>query len=284
MLFDRLMAAYAEYRTPTQGSSTGGQRVSFTSPFTCPSWCSWRRCWPRCAGRARSVVVLVGASLGFYATWNRCTASHWCSRRAWTSGRCSAGAHPTGRAAAAGARHSLTCNLGLLAALKYFNLVVDTLQALGHSSAAWIPFRLLFAVGISFYTFQSASYVIDVYRGDQEPISSWLTYLAFVSFFPTLLAGPITRARRCCRSSSASPSRSIRAAAPRRSSCWRSASSRRARRLRGREPRQPVFELPGMYSSLEVLAGIYAYAVQIYLDFSGYSDIAIGRRHYSVSA
>ena len=89
-------------------------------------------------------------------------------------------------------------NLGILAVFKYFNFLHDSAApfytAFG-TSLPPAPFRVVFMVGISFYTFQSMSYVIDVYRGEQKPARSFMEYFAFVSFFPTLLAGPITRAR-----------------------------------------------------------------------------------------
>lgn len=166
---------------------------------------------------------------------------------------------------------SLFVNLSLLALFKYGNLAAETLSIA-------LPFRVVFAAGISFYTFQSMSYVLDVYRGDREPTPSLLDYVAFVSFFPTLLAGPITRADTLLPQIS-------RLGAP-----LDAAQGGRAlflialgffkkcvlADLLAVDLVNRVFDIPGLYSSGEVLTGLYAYSVQIYCDFSGYSDVAIG--------
>lgn len=171
---------------------------------------------------------------------------------------------------------SLGVDLTLLAAFKYF----DQLAA-GWSLASGAPlprFRLLFVTGISFYTFQSLSYVIDVYRHAQAPAKSLAHYAAFVSFFPTLLAGPITRASMLLPQLETPPSPMdplkaseglllIALGFVKKGLIADTLADQLARR---------VFEQPLFYSSFEVLCGLYAYAVQIYCDFSGYSDIAIG--------
>ena len=256
--------------------------MSFTSPFYLPflilvaALVVVVRRWGR-----TPLLVLVVASFGFYATWN----PWYCLALGMTATLDFAVGRALGQSRSQLARRlllatSLTCNLGLLWMLKYFNLLVESIGSLaGPASGAEtaVPFRLVFAVGISFYTFQSASYVIDVYRGDQEPVQSWLGYLAFVSFFPTLLAGPITRAETLVPqlerlSEPRDPTRGCTGLYLLATGLTKKAlADFLALNLVNR-----VFELPGMYSSLEVLAGIYAYAVQIYLDFSGYSDIAIG--------
>jgi D-alanyl-lipoteichoic acid acyltransferase DltB (MBOAT superfamily) len=133
-------------------------------------------------------------------------------------------------------------------------------------------------VGISFYTFQSMSYVIDVYRGEQKPARGFMEYFAFVSFFPTLLAGPITRAR-VLLTQLQQPAAALT-----------DEQGSRALMMIARGFIKKLvfadylsvnlvdraFELPRMFSSLEILIAVYAFAVQIYCDFSGYSDIAIG--------
>ncbi len=171
---------------------------------------------------------------------------------------------------------SLFVNLSLLLVFKYFDLFA---RAIAQSGSAPLPFRIVFAAGISFYTFQSMSYVIDVYRRDQDPADSPLEYLAFVSFFPTLLAGPITRAETLLPQLRRSPGVLPHADAVLQGlfliglgfvkKCV--LADTLAVNLVNR-----VFDLPGMYTAAEVVIAVYAYSVQIYCDFSGYSDIAIG--------
>ena len=86
---------------------------------------------------------------------------------------------------------SLLTNLGLLGYFKYANLAVDTYEALSDHVTAWQD--VVLPVGISFYTFQSMSYTIDVYRGHARPVKSFLDLACYVSMFPQLVAGPIVR-------------------------------------------------------------------------------------------
>ena len=93
---------------------------------------------------------------------------------------------------------TVALNLGLLGFFKYYDFGVESLSALlaslGYHPPEW-ALRLTLPIGISFFTFESMSYVIDVYRGDIEPHPSYLEYLTFVAFFPHLVAGPIVRPR-----------------------------------------------------------------------------------------
>ena len=90
-------------------------------------------------------------------------------------------------------------NLAVLGFFKYFNFFVDTarplLEALGPASNAFV-LDVVLPVGISFYTFQTLSYTIDIYRGELKPTADLLDFALFVSFFPQLVSGPIERARR----------------------------------------------------------------------------------------
>ena len=88
---------------------------------------------------------------------------------------------------------SLCINLGMLGYFKYFNFLGElfTMAAGGE----WLKMNIFLPVGISFFTFQSISYVIDVYRGRIQPLGRWIDYVFYVSFFPQLVAGPIVRAR-----------------------------------------------------------------------------------------
>ena len=175
---------------------------------------------------------------------------------------------------------SLTGNLGVLALFKYADFflgsIEGTLQALG--MGADIPLlHLVLPVGISFYTFQTLSYTIDIYRGKIEPIDSPLKFALFVSFFPQLVAGPIVRASEFLPQLRSDPEFK-----PRKQNYGLYllvvgflkkvvVADYIAVNFVDR-----VFENPAMYSSLEVATGVYGYAIQIYCDFSGYTDIAIG--------
>jgi alginate O-acetyltransferase complex protein AlgI len=175
---------------------------------------------------------------------------------------------------------SVGTDLLVLGAFKYFDFFADSFAALlGALGVDALPphLGLLLPVGISFYTFQSLSYTIEVYRRRLAPTRNYVDYLAFVSFFPQLLAGPITRA-------AAFLPQLLRAPA---------LTSERASRaifliglglikkiaiadLLGAQIVNPVFSNPVMYSAAETLAAVYGYTFQIYADFSAYSDIAIG--------
>ena len=94
---------------------------------------------------------------------------------------------------------SMAGNLGVLGYFKYFNFFVDNVVELIHSMGLNTDLRtlaIMLPVGVSFYTFQTMSYTIDIYRGDLEPRKNLLDYLVYVSFFPQLVAGPIERADR----------------------------------------------------------------------------------------
>src|SRR5205085_4442366 len=90
---------------------------------------------------------------------------------------------------------SLSANIGLLGYFKYTNFLREMVLNIVHPGTAVQPLDIILPLGISFHTFQSISYVIDVYRGEQPAIKSYLDYALFVSFFPQLVAGPIVRAK-----------------------------------------------------------------------------------------
>ena len=182
---------------------------------------------------------------------------------------------------------TVVLNLGLLAVFKYWNFgiaSVNDLHALLGGDGALIGERVAQAlvvtlppVGISFFTFVSMAYVIDVYRGTLEPHDSYFRYLLFVAFFPHLVAGPIVRAQDLLPQLAAPPKLTAEETGE---GLFLVAvglvkkvviADQLAVNLVDR-----VFGAPTSYSSVETLAAIYGYAVQIYCDFSGYTDVAIG--------
>jgi alginate O-acetyltransferase complex protein AlgI len=172
---------------------------------------------------------------------------------------------------------SLCTNLGVLGCFKYFNFFIESarplLESMGMNAGT---LNLILPVGISFYTFQTLSYTIDVYRGRIEPTRSVLDFSLYVAFFPQLVAGPIVRAAELLPQLATVPA-------------W---SSRRfyggvqlaivglAKKVlladRLGEFVDVVFAGPELYSGLTVWLAVVGYAGQIYYDFSGYTDIAIG--------
>lgn len=173
----------------------------------------------------------------------------------------------------------VAANLGLLGTFKYYGFfassVVNGLHRLGlEASLPLVQFVL--PVGISFFTFQALSYVVDVYRGHTEPAPA-LDFAVYLSFFPQLVAGPIVRPKELLP----------QFRTPR--------DPRRVDSARGfylvfiglfkkvviadflaRTIVDPVFRVPAQHSALETIGAIYGYSVQIFCDFSAYTDIAIG--------
>ena len=233
-------------------------------------------------------LVLLAASYLFYGWWDWRFLSllwistlfdYWCARvlDRRLEGR-EPGTEARPRSDKAFLIASMALNLGFLGFFKYFNFFVDSAEA----SLAWMGFKahlptlkVILPVGISFYTFQSMSYVIDVYRGTMRAERSLLTFALYIAFFPQLVAGPIERATTLVP------------------------------QLR----RPNVITLPRVYSGAYLIAwglikkvviadnvahvadaafaarnpsggtallGIYAFAIQIYCDFSGYTDVARG--------
>jgi alginate O-acetyltransferase complex protein AlgI len=178
---------------------------------------------------------------------------------------------------------TVALNLGFLGFFKYGNFVIENARLFaGLFGAALPPSRAalevtLPPVGISFFTFESMSYVIDVYRGELAPHRSYLRYLLFVAFFPHLVAGPIVRPRDLLPQFEREPGLTREQGGE---ALFLIAVGLLKKLVIGDQLAQNlvdrVFERPTSFSALEVLAGVYGYAVQIYCDFSGYTDIAIG--------
>lgn len=232
--------------------------------------------------RARMAWLLL-ASAVFYMSWNpwligliafsatvdyfaALAMDRWAERR-------------TRRAFLAG---SISINLGLLIYFKYANFFAES----AHNFGNWIGldfaqpvFRVVLPLGISFYTFETISYVVDVYRGKLRPERNLLDYFLFILFFPHLIAGPIVR-----------PSDFL--PQTRRIKRWSWPRAEVGVRLfllgflkkavladRLAMVVDPVFASPDAYGTFESWLAAISYPVQVYGDFSGYSDMAIGMAH-----
>lgn len=173
---------------------------------------------------------------------------------------------------------SLVINLGILATFKYADFaiesVADLLSVLGYQ-ASFTTLSWVLPVGISFYTFQSLSYTIDVYRGDMKPRKGLVEFVAALSFFPQLVAGPILRAKHILPQMHA-------ISMPK----WLEAKhgflliTVGLIKKTGADilaiPADKAFAAQESLSTLEMWTGVLAFAGQIYGDFSGYTDMAIG--------
>ena len=174
---------------------------------------------------------------------------------------------------------SLISNLGLLGVFKYFNFFTDSaislFQRVGLSVPEW-SLHIVLPVGISFYTFQTLSYTVDIYRGKLKPCKSWLDFALFVSYFPQLVAGPIERASRLLPQITKNRRvTSEQLVAGSWLVLWgffkkMVIADNLARFV------DPVYSSPSEAHALLLLAATYAFAYQIYCDFSGYTDIARG--------
>ncbi len=232
--------------------------------------------------RARVWLLLI-ASFYFYASWNHWLALLICVTTiidyflargidTWTS--------------TAGRRFllmlNLVGNLGLLAYFKYANFflhsVEEGLRAAG-ASASLPVLQVILPVGISFYTFEAINYVVDVYRRKAPAERDLSHFMLFITFFPHLVAGPIVRARDFLPQI-------------RRPKHWDWARQQRGVEyfLMGLFKKlaiadrmalfvDPVFTNPGAYQTHTIWLAVFAYALQIYCDFSGYTDMAIGAAH-----
>jgi alginate O-acetyltransferase complex protein AlgI len=172
---------------------------------------------------------------------------------------------------------SVVINLLILGYFKYFNFFIDTFNVLFHP-LGWNlrGFDIILPVGISFYIFETISYVVDVYKHSAQPARSLLDYAVFVTFFPRLVAGPIMRASQFLPQ------------------LYRGLQFSRENFLVGAQLFaqglikkivvadavaylvDAVYDNPGIFSSSTIYLAIFAYSVQIYFDFSGYSDMACG--------
>ncbi len=171
---------------------------------------------------------------------------------------------------------SVVVNLGMLGYFKYTNFLIDISNHL--FGEGFLEFQNIFLpVGISFFVFQSMSYTIDIYRRQLRPLDNWCDYLFYLSFFPQLVAGPIVRARDFIPQIRKEPlvTREMFGMALFLilTGLFKKAVISDYISLNFVDR---IFDDPLHYSGFECLTGIYGYALQIYCDFSGYSDMAIG--------
>ena len=175
---------------------------------------------------------------------------------------------------------SLVGNLGVLGYFKYANFFLEAIHDVLSVAGMNVPtYRLdvILPLGISFYTFQSLSYTLDVYRGRMEPERNFVRFALFVVFFPQLVAGPIVRANQFLPQLREGPRFS-----------YERFQDGGFRILKGLFKKvvlgdyiavhftDKIFDAPETFTAPELAIALYAYTLQIYADFSGYTDIAIG--------
>ncbi len=172
---------------------------------------------------------------------------------------------------------SLCANLGFLGFFKYYNFLADNLAALLQMPAHSFALNIILPLGISFHTFQSMSYVVDVYRREQEAIRNPLDYALFIAFFPQLVAGPIVRAHEFFKDL-------FHWVRPTEEECLNGIllvilglTKKMALADQFAQISDSYFKNvaahPGM---LTAWSGAVAFGMQIFFDFSGYTDMAIG--------
>lgn len=170
---------------------------------------------------------------------------------------------------------SLIVNLGLLFYFKYTYFFYSIFCSAG--GFAFHPMDIFLPVGVSFFTFQSLSYTIDIYRGTIKPVKNIYDYAFFVSFFPQLVAGPIVRARdfipQLYQPTFITKEMLGRGIFLITIGLFKKAIISDYISINFVDR---IFDDPTLYTGLENLFGVYGYALQIYCDFSGYSDMAIG--------
>ena len=229
------------------------------------------------APRWRSAVLLA-ASYFFYMSWNAkfvvllwvLTAVDY-TAAIWMAGQ------PKGARRKAWLVVSLAANLGFLGFFKYFNFLAGNLALLLGRPTQGFATDIVLPMGISFHTFQSMSYVIDVYRGEQEPIRNVVDYALYIAFFPQLVAGPIVRARHFfadlyhwCAPSPKEQLRGLLLVVF--GLVKKVAIADQFARLA-----DLYFRNPGAHpGALSAWSGAVAFSIQIFFDFSGYTDMAIG--------
>jgi len=173
---------------------------------------------------------------------------------------------------------SLAANIGILAFFKYFNFIADNINhLLPGNNAHNIPFvTFILPIGLSFHTFQAMSYTIEVYRGNQKAEQHFGIYSLYVMFYPQMVAGPIERPQHILPQFH----RIVQFSKTNLATGLLLISIGMIKKVviadRLALYVDPVFNHPSIHSPLDLLIAAYLFAFQIYCDFSGYSDIAIG--------
>lgn len=172
---------------------------------------------------------------------------------------------------------SVAVNLGFLAFFKYFNFAATLLaQALGANPATY-TMSIILPIGISFHTFQSISYIVDVYRGEQKAVRNLVDYGMFIAFFPQLVAGPIVRAGEFFADFYAW--RKPDGFEVLKGSLWMAVGLAKKMAFADQfaQIADSYFGNPAAHPGMTAAwSGVFAFAMQIFFDFSGYTDMAIG--------
>ncbi len=171
---------------------------------------------------------------------------------------------------------SLVSNLGVLAVFKYYDFFAGSVNVLAGTAIAPL-LRVALPIGISFYTFESMSYVIDVYRREVEALTRFLDYAHFVTMFPRLVAGPIVRYRDLAdqlRETPASPRDNVVEAVH--LLVFGMAKKVLVADFLAARVVGPAFAEPQVVSAARAWEAALGYTAQLYFDFSGYSDMAVG--------
>ena len=169
---------------------------------------------------------------------------------------------------------SLFFSLGILLFFKYSNFVMSNFEALVGGN--FQPLDLILPVGISFYTFRTISYVVDVYRGKIEPVDDYIDHLFFLSFFPCLVAGPIVRSCDFIPQLQENKPASHKMIYGGLFLVMLGVMKKALFADYIAQYNNIVFGNPAGYTGFELLMAVLGFTMQIYCDFSGYSDMAIG--------
>lgn len=166
-------------------------------------------------------------------------------------------------------------NLGMLVYFKYFNLLFETFA--NFAQVDFDPLDIVLPAGISFFTFRSISYIVDIYRRQMEPCCDFLAYTFYLTFFPPLLAGPVVRAKDMLPQVHQNPiaSKAMVSEGLFLIMCGLVKKVIVADYI-SQNFVDRIFDNPSLYSGFENLMGSYGFILQLYCDFSGYTDMAIG--------
>ena len=170
---------------------------------------------------------------------------------------------------------NIVINVGMLVYFKYFNLLYETFANI--TSTRFDPLDIVLPAGISFFTFRSISYMVDIYRREIEPCRNFLDYTFFLTFFPPLLAGPVVRAKDMLPQIKENPA-VTRAMVAEGLFLIIAGLIKKvviADYISGNFVDR-IFDNPSLYTGFENMMGAVGFALQLYCDFSGYSDMAIG--------